>query len=548
MGCVNSRIDNDLQSNVFRVMNVDDFGNLVTPGKLEVTQSEIILHQKRKSPVRWPLRCIRRYGYDAGIFSFECGRRCPTGPGIYAFQCRKATQLFNLVQTNIQVCTIGDDAISRDMPNSQSGPNLTRGTISTEPHSLDPTPARPNSGVLSLFSHIQQNGVERLSSIESSSGPMSPQGTMGSSSPPVVPLLLPPPPIPDDPPHSYPSSLNVNDEVRSNIAVDTDLNISKSLARRSIQRSHTVSSSNSSSGFLSFEQMSSQVISSERCSSHSSTTRRVLLLPSAPSYINVDLSSDISPLSRSLTGGYSSTPPREDTADSTDAAGHAYMNISPGQEKLEPVTTAVLDRSSAQANIQQQQHEPDDGPRHCYANLEATEIEGLKKRFSTTSFAEKLSLHAQTPPPITNNSVAIREVSYAVLDLDTKEATSGAIMTSTVATAITTTTTTTMMTATETCTTTAMTMTTETTCIAATTTEEPAENSQRMSTPPDSPNKSHQIGYVTIDFNKTAALSQSVNSSLVNDIDEGLRKTRHNSTISELIAPSSTRHNSFMSE
>lgn len=104
MGCVHSRTDvNDLHPNVFQVMNVDDLGNLITPGKLEVTDSDIILYQKGKPPVQWPLRCLRRYGYDAEIFSFESGRRCSTGPGIYAFKCRRAAQLFNQVQTNIQV-------------------------------------------------------------------------------------------------------------------------------------------------------------------------------------------------------------------------------------------------------------------------------------------------------------------------------------------------------------------------------------------------------------------------------------------------------------
>ena len=104
MGCVNSRADiNDLHANVFQVMNVDDLGNLITPGRLEITESDIVLYQRGKQPVKWPLRCLRRYGYDSEIFSFESGRRCSTGPGIYAFKCRRADQLFNLVQSNIQV-------------------------------------------------------------------------------------------------------------------------------------------------------------------------------------------------------------------------------------------------------------------------------------------------------------------------------------------------------------------------------------------------------------------------------------------------------------
>ena len=107
MGCVNSRADiNDLHPNIFHVMNVDDDGNFVSPGRLEVTEVDIILYQRGKQH-KWPLRCLRRYGYDLeGLFSFESGRRCSTGPGIYAFKCRRAEELFNLVQTKIQVYTI----------------------------------------------------------------------------------------------------------------------------------------------------------------------------------------------------------------------------------------------------------------------------------------------------------------------------------------------------------------------------------------------------------------------------------------------------------
>ena len=38
-------------------------------------------------------------------------------------------------------------------------------------------------------------------------------------------------------------------------------------------------------------------------------------------------------------------------------------------------------------------------------------------------------------------------------------------------------------------------------------------------------------GYATIDFDRTAALSNTVASSVTSDQEEGLRKTRHNSTI-----------------
>lgn len=107
MGCVSSKAEHDAvagfatNANLFQVMNVDDTGRRLCPGQLEVGESDLILYQRGKTPVRWPLRSLRRYGFDAQLFSFECGRRCPTGPGIYAFHCRNAEILFNHVQARV---------------------------------------------------------------------------------------------------------------------------------------------------------------------------------------------------------------------------------------------------------------------------------------------------------------------------------------------------------------------------------------------------------------------------------------------------------------
>lgn len=62
---------------------------------------------------------------------------------------------------------------------------------------------------------------------------------------------------------------------------------------------------------------------------------------------------------------------------------------------------------------------------------------------------------------------------------------------------------------------------------------------------PESP-KNVSKGYATIDFNKTVALSHSVNPSIELD-NEGSRKTRHNSTIGE-IAPILARHSTSLSD
>lgn len=103
MGCMFAKgeLENS-NPRVFHVWNVDDLGRHVNPGKIEVTEADLILRQKGKTPIHWPLRSLRRYGFDAELFSFESGRRCPTGPGIYAFKCRRAEALFNVLQECIQ--------------------------------------------------------------------------------------------------------------------------------------------------------------------------------------------------------------------------------------------------------------------------------------------------------------------------------------------------------------------------------------------------------------------------------------------------------------
>lgn len=113
MGCVSSKAD--LRPNIFQVWNVDERGNLLTQGQLEVTETELVLHQKGKEAIRWPMRCLRRYGFDAQVFSFESGRRCATGSGIYAFRSRRAEALFNLLQEHIQNSGQESDAGSQHM-------------------------------------------------------------------------------------------------------------------------------------------------------------------------------------------------------------------------------------------------------------------------------------------------------------------------------------------------------------------------------------------------------------------------------------------------
>jgi len=98
---------------IFKVTNVDNNGEDRNPGYIEITTDSLVLHQRNKEPISWPLHGLRRYGFDADLFSFESGRRCPTGPGIYAFRCRRAEALFNLLQNSIVIAGQSSDAAAR---------------------------------------------------------------------------------------------------------------------------------------------------------------------------------------------------------------------------------------------------------------------------------------------------------------------------------------------------------------------------------------------------------------------------------------------------
>ncbi|XP_023013332.1 uncharacterized protein [Leptinotarsa decemlineata] len=180
MGCVSSKTDiNDRHPNIFQVTNVNDLGRPISPGKLQVTETELVFYQRGKKPTKWPLRSLRKYGFDTEVFSFECGRRCPTGHGIYAFKCKKAEQLFNIVQHHI-TGNINDEVnVSSTAEFSTNGPPI----ITRRPNTVfqtegylnpivAPAPTRP-------FTMISRPGSV------SSNGPLSPTAI---SPPPDLPV------------------------------------------------------------------------------------------------------------------------------------------------------------------------------------------------------------------------------------------------------------------------------------------------------------------------------------------------------------------------
>ncbi|KAJ4429198.1 fibroblast growth factor receptor substrate 2 [Periplaneta americana] len=528
MGCISSKTDiNDLHSNIFQVMNVDELGNRLSPGQLEITETDLVLYQRKKAPVKWPLRCLRRYGFDAELFSFESGRRCPTGPGIYAFRCQRAEQLFNLLQTHIQVRNnSGEDAVSREFP-IPTAPVASRISATGDANYLEPS---------TLWSGIRVNapnnirltqnggGPTRVGSVGSSSnGPMSPQGTASPSPPPATIPAAPSLPVAGS---NNPNMYYANEELflpSNTVAVAATSESNESSIQQQNQRPFW-------QPYLNSETVPGTVappvpvdVGNKPCrhsvgsgdgitTNVSAETTTCAQTFTTSSYINVDLNTG--PLSPTYSLDGESTYARlELTNDSQQC--HLYMNVIPGPENG---ASAAPDKPSTNIRpkpalpcfgMQQQEWEVEE-PRHCYANLEPGEIEVMRshlpKRLPCGDRVPPLPLLSSTSQsqqnPLTSPPGMLRTVNYIVLDLDqnktdsTGNASSSQQPTSPVG----------------------------------------SVPPSTLSLPPESPSRATD-GYATIDFDKTVALSHSVNPNVDND-SEGSRKTRHNSTINDLVSPS----------
>lgn len=383
MGCVSGKQDiNDIHPNLFQVTNVNDDRELVSPGQLEITESELILHQKGRTPLIWPLRTLRKYGFDQEIFTFECGRRCPTGEGIYAFQCKRAEQLFNIVQQNISRNAGDDSNINSDFL-SGIGPPVTRRMPSQiQPEGYLTPLTAPNVHTLRSYPVVRPGSV-------TASGPISPP------------------------------------------AVSSTPNVENPLEHNNNKRGSLISNS-------SFSYTNTSALESSE---------------TQPNYANFGVEPALS-----------NTDPFVQ-----ESVCHVYMNIDT-KEVLPNPTKEIPDQQ-----LKSDSHE--DENKHCYANIDAKDMEQLRTFRSSLNHVPN-SLHQ--PANIYLNT---RKVNYAKLDFDTKDET---IV---------------------------------------------------PQVPPESPTKTKE-SYAVIDFYRTNALSQSTNPTM--DVEEGVRKTRHNSSISDVVTRTST--------
>uniref|UniRef100_A0A3P9CYJ3 Fibroblast growth factor receptor substrate 2b n=2 Tax=Maylandia zebra TaxID=106582 RepID=A0A3P9CYJ3_9CICH len=194
----------DNHQSKFKVINVDDDGNELGSGVMELTDAELVLHTHRRDDVRWPYLCLRRYGYDSNLFSFESGRRCQTGQGIFAFKCARAEEIFNMLQEVMHSHSI----------------SVVEEAVLEPSHQAALTPAALGYSVPSV-----PNGVTRIPSVgEAPSHPSSRHPSVASTRLPSVgeesthPLL-----VADEAVHTYVNTTGLLEEQPSPLTVTTPL-------------------------------------------------------------------------------------------------------------------------------------------------------------------------------------------------------------------------------------------------------------------------------------------------------------------------------------
>lgn len=122
-------MNNDYVDLQFQASNIDERGNEVSKGELQITDKDLIYFKPGKFPTRWPLDYIRRYGCmeNGEKFVFEAGRKCATGPAIYAFRLTRGAEFIERLRDKID--NLSSDENSLMKPKS---PQRTEGTAQNQ--------------------------------------------------------------------------------------------------------------------------------------------------------------------------------------------------------------------------------------------------------------------------------------------------------------------------------------------------------------------------------------------------------------------------------
>jgi hypothetical protein len=88
---------------IFKVDNINSYGRKHASAKIEVSNDNLCIKQKRRQSLHIPLETIKRYGLDGSIFILECGRHAPLGQARYAFRCKHARRLVDCLDQRITI-------------------------------------------------------------------------------------------------------------------------------------------------------------------------------------------------------------------------------------------------------------------------------------------------------------------------------------------------------------------------------------------------------------------------------------------------------------
>ena len=125
----------------FKVWYVD--GRHLKGGTMTVSDTELVYTYRdgvTRVGHRWPLKYIRRYGYEDDVFRFEAGRKCTTGEGLYEFKCSKASMLFDVTK---QMIKLTENDVSTLRPQAPENPEH------CSPKSDTSTPSQPREATAS---------------------------------------------------------------------------------------------------------------------------------------------------------------------------------------------------------------------------------------------------------------------------------------------------------------------------------------------------------------------------------------------------------------
>ncbi|XP_064397257.1 uncharacterized protein LOC135344092 [Halichondria panicea] len=88
-----------LPNNQFPVRSLTDDPNTSKEGLMEITDHNIIFtDSSNERQYHWPIRFLRRYGYEGNRFTFDASERCAGGGGVFRFATHRAADIQDLVR------------------------------------------------------------------------------------------------------------------------------------------------------------------------------------------------------------------------------------------------------------------------------------------------------------------------------------------------------------------------------------------------------------------------------------------------------------------